>query len=232
MNTKENNTTEEQNVGEECLSSGNCQNCGNAEGESKEDYDKVEEQNADGECAEKTDAERIADLEKENTDLHDQFLRKSADFENYRKRMMREKQDAFDYANTNLLTDLIAILDDFDRALAAGIDDGENPVADLKPVVDGIKIINKQMRGLLEAKYNLNAYGEKGDIFDHDKHEAIATNPGAVAEAVCSEVYLRGYMLKERVIRPAKVMVIMPDGSVSAGDESSSGSDKNDGSVC
>jgi len=131
---------------------------------------------------EQTAEERIAALEAENADLQDKYLRKSADFENYRKRMVKEKQEIFDYANTNLLTDLIGILDDF-------------------------------FHSLLETKYDLSVYGEKGDLFDHDKHEAIATNKGPVAEPVCSEVYLKGYMLKDRVIRHAKVMVTTPDGT-------------------
>ena len=174
---------------------------------------------------EPTPEQQIADLQKEVAELKDQYLRKCADFENYRKRMFREKQEAFDYANTNLLTDLIAVLDDFDRALAAGVTPEGEPVADLKPVVDGIKIINKQMRGLLEAKYNLSVYGEKGDLFNHDLHEAIATNQGPVAEPICAEVYLKGYKLKDRVIRPAKVMVQMPDGTVNA--ENAAGTEEN-----
>jgi len=173
-------------------------------------------ESAEEAAQEPTPEQQIADLQKEVAELKDQYLRKCADFENYRKRMFREKQEAFDYANTNLLTDLIAVLDDFDRALAAGVTPEGEPVADLKPVVDGIKIINKQMRGLLEAKYNLSVYGEKGDLFNHDLHEAIATNQGPVAEPICAEVYLKGYKLKDRVIRPAKVMVQMPDGSVNA----------------
>lgn len=174
---------------------------------------------------EQTAEERIAALEAENADLQDKYLRKSADFENYRKRMVKEKQEIFDYANANLLTDLIGILDDFDRALAAGVDAEGKPLADLKPVVDGIGMINKQMHSLLETKYDLSVYGEKGDLFDHDKHEAIATNKGPVAEPVCSEVYLKGYMLKDRVIRHAKVMVTTPDGTQKesgASDESNS----------
>jgi len=175
---------------------------------------------AEDAAQEPTPEQKIEELQKEVSELKDQYLRKCADFENYRKRMFREKQEAFDYANTNLLTDLIAVLDDFDRALAAGVTPEGEPVADLKPVVDGIKIINKQMRGLLEAKYNLSVYGEKGDLFNHDLHEAIATNQGPVAEPVCAEVYLKGYKLKDRVIRPAKVMVQMPDGTVNADAES------------
>lgn len=167
---------------------------------------------------EKNPEDVIIELEKQNAELKDQYLRKCADFDNYRKRMIKEKQDAFDYANTNLLTDLIAILDDFDRALLAGKDAKEKD-SELKPVVDGIKMINKQMRGLLEAKYNLSSYGEKGDLFNHDLHEAIGSSNGPVAEPVCTEIYLKGYKLKDRVIRFAKVMVQMPDGSVTATDD-------------
>ncbi len=164
--------------------------------------------------SEKTPQEIIIDLQKENTELKDQYLRKLADFDNYRKRMIREKQSAIDYANTNLLTDLISILDDFDRALCS-VTQAEDS-QEINPVIQGITMINKQMRAMLESKYNLTAYGEEGDAFDHDKHEAIATNQAAVSEPVCAEIYLKGYMLKDRVIRPAKVMVYMPDGSVSA----------------
>ena len=90
--------------------------------ETVKDEAKVEEQEVSTEEAEKTEEtveEKLAELEKANAELKDQYLRKCADFDNYRKRMMKEKQDAFDYANTNILTDLVAILDDFDRALAA-----------------------------------------------------------------------------------------------------------------
>lgn len=233
MNTKEKDTADTENLDSNNVAQENCDDflCGDKV--NKNYLDTTEDQGAEDtlDCVEKTDAERITDLEKQNTDLTDQFLRKSADLENYRKRMLREKQDAFDYANTNLLTDLITVLDDFDRALAAGSDGDNYSVTDLEPVVDGIKIINKQMRGLLEVKYNLNSYGEKGDIFDHDKHEAIATQTGAVVEAICSEVYLKGYMLKERVVRPAKVMVLMPDGSMASEDLVSDGLGENESNM-
>lgn len=177
----------------------------------------VTEEAAETEATEQVD--KFAELEKEHAELKDQYLRKCADFDNYRKRMLKEKQDAFDYANTNLLTDLVAILDDFDRALLAGTPVKGKDKPDLKPVVEGIKMINKQLKGLLEAKYNLTSYGEKGDLFDHDIHEAIAKNEGPVAEATLTEVYLKGYKLKDRVIRPAKVMVQLPDGSVKPKEE-------------
>ena len=156
--------------------------------------------------------EKLADCENQIAQLKDQYLRKCADFDNYRKRMIKEKQDAFDYANANLLTDLLSSLDDLDRALAAAADTKGTEGA--SALVEGVSLIQKQLRTMLENKYNLVGFGEKGDAYDHDKYEAIASNPAAVKEPVCAEIYLKGYMLKDRILRPAKVMVHMPDGSV------------------
>ena len=154
-----------------------------------------------------------AELEAKNKELHNQYLMAMADFDNYRKRMIKEKQEAFDYANVNLLTDLLESIDNFDRAL-----DAAATATDVSSVVDGVKMIRNQLVSMLENKYNLAGYGEKGDAFDSNIHEAIGSMAGPVAEPVCSEVYLKGYKLKDRIIRYAKVMVQMPDGSVAAGD--------------
>lgn len=154
-----------------------------------------------------------AELEAKNKELHNQYLMAMADFDNYRKRMIKEKQEAFDYANANLLTDLLESIDNFDRAL-----DAAATATEVSSVVDGVKMIRNQLVSMLENKYNLAGYGEKGDAFDSNIHEAIGSMAGPVAEPVCSEVYLKGYKLKDRIIRYAKVMVQMPDGSVAAGD--------------
>ncbi|MBQ8561432.1 MAG: nucleotide exchange factor GrpE [Spirochaetaceae bacterium] len=151
-----------------------------------------------------------SELEAKNKELHNQYLLAMADFDNYRKRMIKEKQEAFDYANANLLSDLLESLDNFDRAL-----DAAASATDVASVVDGVKMIKNQLVSMLENKYNLAGYGEKGDAFDPNIHEAIGSMQAPVAEPVCSEVYLKGYTLKERIIRHAKVMVQMPDGSVS-----------------
>ncbi len=158
-----------------------------------------------------TDAEKIEALTKENAELKDQLLRRIADFDNYRKRMIKEKQEAFDYANTNLLKDLLDSLDNFDRTVAAA-----ETAGDAKSIADGVKMINKSLVSMLESKYNLTSYGNAGDEFNPDEHEAIGSCPGPVAVPTLKEVYLKGYKLKDRVIRNAKVMVTMPDGSVNA----------------
>lgn len=172
---------------------------GNESSESKADSESKEE------AKEKSPEERIAELEKENADLKDQLLRRAADFDNYRKRMLQEKQDAFDYGNANLLKDLLDSLDNFDRTLDAAKD-----AKDAKSIADGIRMINKSLVSMLENKYNLVAFGKEGDDFDPDLHEAIGMQQGDVKKEQLAAVYLKGYKLKDRVIRHAKVMVVKP----------------------
>jgi len=152
---------------------------------------------------------RIAELQKLNSDLQDQYLRKAADFDNYRKRMIREKQEAIDYANTNLLLDLLETLDNFDRAIdAAGSHEPGTPVASF---ADGVGMIRTQLAGKLESKYGLSYYPSVGTAFDPNIHEAIGTvqSPEAT-EPVVQEEYVKGYKLKDKVVRLAKVIVKMP----------------------
>ena len=158
------------------------------------------------ETKEQTPEEKIAALEKENADLKDQLLRRAADFDNYRKRMMKEKQDTFDYANAGLLGDLLDSLDNFDRTIDAAKD-----AKDAKSIADGIKMINKGLVKMLEDKYGLVAFGKEGDEFNPDEHEAIGRmEDEKVKKETLAQVYLKGYKLKEKVIRHAKVMVSVP----------------------
>lgn len=153
-----------------------------------------------------TPEERIAALEKENADLKDQLLRRAADFDNYRKRMMKEKQDTYDYANAGLLGDLLDSLDNFDRTIDAAKD-----AKDAKAIADGIKMINKNLVKMLEDKYGLTGYGKEGDEFNPDEHEAIGRMEDEKAKKeTLAQVYLKGYKLKDKVIRHAKVMVKVP----------------------
>ena len=161
---------------------------------------------AKSEEKELTPEEKIEQLEKENADLKDQLLRRAADFDNYRKRMMKEKQETFDYANANLLGDLLDSLDNFDRTL-----DAAATAKDVKSVTDGIKMINKSLVKMLEDKYGLVSFGKEGDEFNPDEHEAIGrTEDEKAKKETLMQVYLKGYKLKEKIIRHAKVMVKVP----------------------
>ncbi len=181
----------------------------NAESSSKEDGEADSAQAAEESSAEEekepTPEEKIAALEKENADLKDQLLRRAADFDNYRKRTIKEKQDAYDYANTALLQDLLDSLDNLDRTVEAA-----EKADDPKAIADGVKIISSSLISMLESKYNLTAFGQAGEDFNPDMHEAIGSCQDEVEKPVLKEVYLKGYKLKDRVIRNAKVMVTMP----------------------
>ena len=153
-----------------------------------------------------TDAQKIEQLEKENAELKDQLLRRAADFDNYRKRMIKEKQETFDYANANLLADLLDSLDNFDRTLEAGA-----TATDVKSIVDGIKMVNGNLVKMLETKYGLSSFATEGDDFNPDVHEAIGRMEDEKAKKeTLAQVYLKGYKLKDKVIRNAKVMVSIP----------------------
>jgi molecular chaperone GrpE len=164
----------------------------------------------DGEAAQPTPEEKIVDLEAKLAEANDQYLRKAADFENFRKRMVREKQDAIDYANQSLLLDLIQTMDDFERALKAA-EATAKASPDFASFYEGVSMIEKRLSTQLENKWGLKRFDSVGQPFDPNCHEAMMMEKSAaVAEPVVKVEYSKGYTLKDRVVRPAKVVVTMP----------------------
>lgn len=173
----------------------------------QETGDKTEEVKAE-EPADKVAVlkEQIQKLEAEKAEMKDQFLRKAADFDNFRKRLIRDKEDAVSFANTSLLTDLIDVLDDFERAGEAA-----KKSKDFDTLANGVELIEKRLMGLLEKKWGLTKYVPVNEAFDPEKHEALMmTESPDVKEATVAEVFQNGYILHGRVIRHAKVKVSMP----------------------
>ena len=157
-------------------------------------------------------SELSRDSEAKIAELNDQYLRKAADFENYRKRMIREKQDVTDFANQNLLSDLLPVIDDFERAIRSAETSDFQSAKDFVSFFDGVKMIEKQLSTQLENKWGLKRFDSEGEPFDPNRHEAIQMEKSAdVTEAVIKEDYLKGYLLKDRVLRFAKVKVLMPE---------------------
>lgn len=157
---------------------------------------------------EKERQEEKCDFEKEAQKWKEEYLRKAADFENYRKRMIKEKKEAIDYANEILLCDLIAILDSFDRA-----NEAITTYADEKTrsFMEGFVMIQKQFYSMLENKYFLKYYKSEGEKFDPNIHEAKATRESdEVKEEIVEKELLKGYKLHERVIRASQVETIKP----------------------
>ncbi|MDR0524596.1 MAG: nucleotide exchange factor GrpE [Spirochaetaceae bacterium] len=146
-------------------------------------------------------------LKEQLAELNNQYLRKAADFENFRKRMNRDKQEAVDFANQGLLLDLIQVIDDFDRAIKSA-----ETSKDFSSFYEGISMIEKRLSSQLENKWGLKRYDSAGETFDPNRHEAIATEKSPeIEEPTVGEEFLKGYTLKDRVIRTAKVKVLMPD---------------------
>jgi molecular chaperone GrpE len=177
----------------------------------------AQRQKADGQEAAKplSPEEKIAELEEQLAETRDQLLRKAADFENFRKRMNQEKQNAIEYANQSLLLDIIPVIDDFERAIQSG----ENST-DLNAFLEGIKMIEKRLTSQLEAKWGLKRFNSVGEPFDPNLHEALMMEKSPdVSEAVVQEDLVKGYLLKERVIRAAKVKVLMPANPAAEGEK-------------
>jgi molecular chaperone GrpE len=150
--------------------------------------------------------ETITRLEEEISELKNQYLRKQADFENARRRMMRDKEDAVSFANQQLLLDLTSIIDDFERAIKSAEES-----RDYDAFHNGVVIIEKQLTSMLERKWGLSRFDSEGEPFDPQKHEAVMTEPREDHdESIVIEDFQRGYMLHDRVLRSAKVKVSMP----------------------
>ncbi len=150
--------------------------------------------------------QRIKELEQENSELKAQYLRKQAEFENFRKRMQKEKQESIKYANNNLLQDLVGIIDDFERAIKSSEES-----KDFESFHSGIQLIERQLVSMLENKYGLKRMESEGEEFDPQKHEAIAMveSPDHDVQTVVED-YQKGYMINDRVLRHAKVRVAIP----------------------
>ena len=160
----------------------------------------------DGAIAVETAEEEIAGLAAEVNDLKDQLLRKQADFENFRKRLIREREDAIRFANSNLLLDLVEVIDNFERAIKSS-EESE----DFAAFHEGIELIEKQFTNMLESKYGLNRFESKDQDFDPERHQAIAVEEkDDIDHQIVVEDFQKGYMLHDRVLRHAKVKVAMP----------------------
>jgi molecular chaperone GrpE len=150
--------------------------------------------------------DRVAALEAEVADLKDKLLRKQADFENFRKRMLREREDASRYSNAALLSDIISLIDDFERAIKSAEESHDFPA-----FLQGVSMIEKQFIEMLESRWGLKRFSSVGEAFDPNRHEAVLRVEGPpTTKPVVVEDFQKGYFLHERVLRPARVKVMVP----------------------
>jgi molecular chaperone GrpE len=153
--------------------------------------------------AEQSEAEDpMAGLQADLDRFRDLALRSQADFENYKKRSAREKEEAIKYANSSLLERLVGIIDNFELGLAAAKEQGTD-----SPIYSGMVLVQKQLNDLL-AESGLQPIDAEGKTFDPNLHEAIAHEPSdQFPEGTVLRQNRRGYRFKDRLLRPARVVV-------------------------
>ena len=134
----------------------------------------------------------------------EQMLRVAADFENFKKRAARERQEISKYATESLLQKLIPVLDNFDMALAAA---GSAQTNTLQSMQAGINMIYQQLRSVL-AEAGLEEIDASNKTFDPNLHEAVSQQESAeVQEGKVLQQLRKGYKLRDRLLRPASVVV-------------------------
>jgi len=143
--------------------------------------------------------EQLESLRRERDELKEQVLRRRAEFENFRKRVERERQQAGEEAVARILKALIPVLDNLDRALEAG--------GSAEPLREGVELTRRELLAILEAQ-GVTIDNPLGQPFDPERHQALAHEPApGFGEGTVVEVYGKGYSYRDRLLRPALVKV-------------------------
>ncbi len=144
----------------------------------------------------------IVELRRKVAEYQDRALRAIAELDNYRKRVAREKEDSVRYANAGFLERLLPILDNFELGLQAARSGNSNSA-----VLDGMSMVYKQLQDFLTAS-GVESIEAEGQRFDPKVHEAIAQEEHPeLEEGMVVRQLRRGYKLRDRLIRPANVIV-------------------------
>ena len=149
-----------------------------------------------------SEADKTAQVADEAAEWKDKYMRLSAEFDNYRKRTLKEKMDLIESGGEDVIKSMLAVMDDFERALAA-----MQSATDVAAVKEGVELIQHKMGDTLKAK-GVSEIEAAGLPLDTDLHEAVAQFPaGDDKKGLIIDVVQKGYKLKEKVIRYAKVVV-------------------------
>ena len=186
-----------------------------AEGE--ENLSALEQENKDESSPSELEKLRqdLAAKELEAKNNYDLFLRQSADLENFKKRVAREKEEAFKYGNEALVKDLLPMLDNLERALEHAELGGDG-----KPLLEGVELVLKGFLEILE-KHGVTQISAKGETFDPQKHEAFAQVESKDHEpnTVVQELH-KGYFLRDRLLRASLVSVAkLPESNEESGEQ-------------
>jgi molecular chaperone GrpE len=135
--------------------------------------------------------------------MEDRFLRVNAEFENYKKRMIRESSDRLKYFHLNFIKELLPSLDNLERAISHAKSENN----DVDSMIEGLEMVNKMTHEVFE-KYGVSRVDTTGEVFDPNFHQAVGVvESDSVPENHIVEECLGGYLLHDRIIRPAMVRV-------------------------
>ena len=155
---------------------------------------------SDDVAAAEEELDPVARAERERDEHLDQLRRLAAEFDNYKKRMAREHDELRIRAAERLLSDLLPVFDDLERALSAF------ETAEKEAIADGVALVHRALWTLLERE-GVAELDPKGDLFDPNRHEALLSQPADAPEGTILEVIQKGFLLGDRVLRPARVVV-------------------------
>lgn len=143
----------------------------------------------------------------ESAELRDKVLRVAAEFENYKKRMERERSTMLKYAGEPIFRELLPVVDNLERAVDQGIVEGLEPEKNLEALREGVQLTLKSLLTILE-KFEVRPMSSAGEPFDPNVQEALAMEPSESVPAnhVISE-FEKGYSYKDRLLRAARVVV-------------------------
>lgn len=158
-------------------------------------------------------------LQQQKAQLEERLVRLQADFDNYRKRTLREKQEALSYGNELIVKDLLPVVDNLERAIEhASASSG----ADFEGVLQGVELVRRELLAVL-AKHGVEPIAAEAEVFDPNLHEALAQmEDEEVPTGHVARLLQKGYRLRDRLLRPARVMVskgpAQPDSQGEGGD--------------
>lgn len=167
-----------------------------------DDVEEVEQELVDDQPEEADFEQKYQQLETEKNELYDKYLRLQAEYDNYRKRTQREKVADLTYKSQQLATELLPVLDNFERALQTTGEDES-----VKSFIDGMEMIYRHLLSVLESE-GIEVIPAVGQEFDPTIHQAVVQVEDDQYESnIVVEELQKGYRLKERVLRPAMVKV-------------------------
>jgi len=167
-----------------------------------EEIEESVEQAEQVETTEENEQSKSQSEESEDIDFQDKYMRLYAEFDNFRKRTMREKAELIGSASSDIMFQLLPLIDDFDRAQ-------ENETDDVAALKEGMELIHSKLVATLISKGLQAMEAKTGDDFDVDKHEAIANIPAPTEDlkGKVVDIVEKGYMLGDKVLRYAKVVI-------------------------